>query len=133
MSKGNERKEITSRVNSILELNNLYENKDSNLTWDKYAHNRISEKCAIQSFHTRIATKEELKALDMATVRPSLLDALEETVYLLNDVQSVSRIRTIKKHEFQDVLMISFYDENDIQIFSSDGTFVMEGVNVKNI
>ena len=133
MSKGNERKEITSRIKTILELNNMYENRDTNLTWDKYAHNRISEKCAIQSFRTQVATKEELKALDMATVRPSLLDALEETVYLLDDVYSVSRIRTIKKHEFHETLMVSFYDENDIQIFSSEGTFIMEGVNIKNV
>ena len=132
MKKENETKGTTARVNTILDFNNIYENKAINLTWDKYAHNCILEKQAIHSFHVEIATIDELKALDMATVRPSLLDALEETVYLLDDVYSVSRIRTIKKHEFQDVLVVSLYDaENDIQIFSSDGTFIMEGVDVK--
>lgn len=95
------------------------------------AKDKINEKLTLRNreFIPTPWTSEELKALHGKALRVSALDSIERHAWKLDDVSKVVRVRTNKKHEFQEELHIEFEDETHVIINSFESTYVME-VNI---
>lgn len=89
--------------------------------------NEVQEKQVIHSIHMNILSIPELLQLHHKRVRPSELDAIEQTAWLDDDnVYCIERTQIYKSHKFLGSLTVRLFDDKEIVIFSKDSTFSID-------